>query len=48
MENVSRNWLYFQFKNGEIHDLDIENYENKWKDEMNIYALRVTLMHSKW
>jgi hypothetical protein len=43
MDNVSRNWPDFQFKNGEIHDLDIEHYENQLK-----YALRVALMHDKF
>jgi hypothetical protein len=38
----------FQFINGEIQDLDIEHYKNQWKDAMNRYALRVSLMHSNW
>jgi hypothetical protein len=48
MENVSRHWPDFQFTNSEIHDLDIEHYVNQWKDAVNRYALRITLMHSKW
>jgi hypothetical protein len=48
MENVSRHWPDFQFTNGEIHDLDIEHYENQCKGALNRYALRVALMHSKW
>lgn len=37
----------FQFTNGKIHDLDIENSENQCKGAFNRYALRVALMHSK-
>ena len=37
----------FQITNAKIHDLDIENYENQWKDAMNRYALTIALMHSK-
>jgi hypothetical protein len=48
VENVSRHWIDFQFTNDEIHNLDIEHYENQWKDAMNRYALTIALMHSKW
>ena len=47
MENVSNYWPDFQFTNGEMHELDIENHENQCKSDLNRYALRVALMHSK-
>jgi hypothetical protein len=48
MESVPRLWPHFQFTNGKIHDLDIENYENQWNDVVNKYAFRISLIHSKW
>jgi hypothetical protein len=44
---VLRYWPDLQFINGKIHDLDIEHSKNQCKGTLNIYALRVALMHSK-
>jgi hypothetical protein len=39
----------FPIMDGEIHDLDKDHSENQYKlGALNIYALRVALMPSKW
>ena len=48
MENVSSHRPNMQFTNGEIHELDIDNFENQCKGALKIYVSRVSLMQSMW